>query len=889
MRDSGQLAFLFTDLEGSSQQWQRDATAMSVALRAHDDLMYRKTAEHRGDIIKHLGDGVYAVFDDPADALAASIEIMRELQQPDFSELAEPLRARIGVHVGEAEMRDGDWFGPAVNRAARVMSTGNGNQIVVTERVSRLCDHYTYRDCGTHELRGVGFERLLLLCADDVFTDPRPLRGSHVSNLPIDTNSFVGREDLTATICERLPTSRQVTLVGPGGVGKTRLALRIAERTRHAHPDGVWFCDLDSVTDEAAVAIAVAEIVGVPLVPGRDTAQVIGDHLQRERALIILDNCEHVLAPARHLAEQLVRRAPLCSVLATSRAPLELQSEQIVPVRPFDPGTHGVELLVRRVQERDPAWTFDDTQHEIAVQICERLDGLPLAIELIASRFSLLSPEAILDRIDDRFRLVAAPGQRGRHAALQNTIEWSYDLLTSEQRSLFDRLSVFRGGFTLEAASAVFDPDGDEFDTLDLLAVLVEKSMVQREGQFTSPRFQLLESLREFGARRLAADDLVAETRQRHLQWFATLAGAERTRLFGADERLAWAALNDDWDNIRLAVGHALEQHDLDCAAELITSLHYFAILALRIEALNWSDEWLAQRGATEHARHREVLAVSESAAYFRLDLDGARGITLSLLAEPLTPSCLPMTAIWSLLALGDVAVCEQYLRTLEAMKLDHDLEPIHRLHAAVARVVFAGTLAGDAVQTDAEIIDLRDACTEVGSPSAAAYADMTVGLASVRLDPDRARSCLASAEATSRSISLRHAYIDGVQTGLAQLSASDDDLAAMVDSCLIALESSAEHRFMPRMSHDLQSASVVLARVGQVELGGRMLGASQRENRWAVNQIRAIAGASRRDDLEQWLDAGRSTPLVEAADEALAALRALQADPALIGAGSTP
>ncbi|MEL7157093.1 MAG: adenylate/guanylate cyclase domain-containing protein, partial [Actinomycetota bacterium] len=640
------VSFMFTDVESSSTLWERNGDAMAQALERHDRIVASVVDEHRGRVVKHLGDGVYIVFNQPGDAVECAVALMEALQAEPFDELDGPLRVRMGVHTGTALERDGDYFGRAVNRAARVSDTANGDQIVISEATRQLCPDLAFEDHGTHELKGVGVEHLYLLRDRRLRIDTRPLRVSKQSNLPTDTSAFVGRADELAGLSERLAAGEGLSLVGPGGVGKTRLALQLASHIQHRYPDGTWFCQLDSVAAGDSVGPAVAETIGASPVPNQPYAQSIGRHLERRTALIILDNCEHVLDQAREVVDAITNLAPACSVVATSRAALGRPGERIHQVTPLDEST-GVELMVSRIRERDPDYELSDDEHRAAVDICRRLDGLPLAIELAAARLALLPLQEIGGLLADRFRLLSDRSSAGRHATLLQTIQWSHDLLTPDEQRLFAELSVFRGGFTLESVAAVTSA-GDLYEALDLITGLVDKSMVVARSGLGSERLSLLESLREFGAQQLADGGQTVACRERHGHWFGRIAEEQAALLFTRSEAKAWPVLEQEWDNLRAAFHNALDRDDLTTAAGIIESIHYFAVLAMRFEGLNWAHTWLAHPGAAGHERLRAVQAIAASASYYAMDLPEAVASTEAAMDDGSRFDSMPFVAIWA-------------------------------------------------------------------------------------------------------------------------------------------------------------------------------------------------------------------------------------------------
>ena len=436
--------------------------------------------------------------------------------------------------------------------------------------------------------------------------DALPLRSAMTAptNLVVDVSSFVGRAHDVKGVAELLGSHRLVTLVGPGGVGKTRLAVEAAAGVTGLFGDGVWFCDLASVSAGEQVPAAVAATIGARHQAGMELADAIALFLQRRRCLIILDNCEHVLDAAARLAVRLIDVDGIV-VLATSRELLRVRGEQLWPVTPLDVADSAVRLFFDRVRERDPGFEVDEADEAAVAEICRRLDGIPLAIELAAARASALSPQAIAGRLGDRFRLLRG-GRPGEHRQqLRDTVQWSYELLNGAEAALFERLSVFAGGFSLAAAEAVCSDEEfvAEEDVLDLLASLVDKSMVQRERR-SDERFMLLETLRQFGEEQLETRGDNHRCRDGHAHHFAQLVAETDQRIFGPDERRCWAVFEAEWDNIRAGFTYSLEVGDLARAAGLVTGAFLYAFYAMRFELGDWAQQLLVRPRPRRRRQH---------------------------------------------------------------------------------------------------------------------------------------------------------------------------------------------------------------------------------------------------------------------------------------------
>ncbi len=470
---TGTVTFLFTDLEGSTRLWEEHPEPMRAALARHDEILREAVEGHRGHVVKTTGDGLHAVFATAHDAVLAGVDAQRDLSAETWA-LPTPLRVRMGVHTGEADLREGDYYGTAVNRAARVSAAAHGGQIVVshaTEEVAR--DHLgalELVDLGEHRLRDLARpERVFQVGAVGLDTDFPPLRSldAFPSNLPPQLTSFVGREDELMLVEKALEETRLVTLVGVGGVGKTRLATQIAAEVLPRFPDGAWLCELAAAGDPEAMIQVVAATLGVQPHPNVSLEGSILEYLRAKRLLVVLDNCEHLLETAGDLAEGVLRECPGVRILATSREGLAVLGEQVWPLRSLrPPASESVDdvaistagrLFTERAQAAAPGFGIDAANAVAVAEICRRLDGIPLAIELAAARVTAMSPTEIARLLDERFRLLTG-GRRTaveRHQTLRATVDWSYSLLEPDERLVFERLGVFSGDFDGAAASAV--------------------------------------------------------------------------------------------------------------------------------------------------------------------------------------------------------------------------------------------------------------------------------------------------------------------------------------------------------------------------------------------------------------------------------------------------
>ncbi len=560
----GAVTFLFTDIEGSTRLWEQSPDLMRPALARHDAIGREAVERHRGTVVKVTGDGIHAAFEDPRDALAATLEMLQRLADPAPTTGVE-LRVRCGLHVGVEERRDNDFFGRSVNRAARIMSAAHGGQVLLSQAVAdlvrdRLPTGVTLHDLGQVRLRDLATpERVYQVIHPALRQDFPALRSLEATpnNLPQQFTSFVGRERELHEVKALLATTRLVTLLGAGGIGKTRLSLQVAADVLESHSDGAWFVELAPLPDPRLVPQAVASVLGVSEDAGRSVMDALLEHLRDRHVLLVLDNCEHLIAACAELVRRLLQSTLHMKVLASSREALNLRGETAYPVPALAiPGLarmiapealaryESVRLFVERATAAQPAFEVTDRNAGSVAAICHRLDGIPLAIELAAVRVRALSAETIAARLDDRFRLLVGGDRTAlpRQQTLRALIDWSYDLLTSDERTLLRRLAAFAGDFALEAAESVCA--GGELgkdEILDVLTRLVEKSLVVAEVEGT--RYRLLDTVRHYAQERLEAAEEEA-VRARHLEFYLALAEQARPQLFGP-EQAGWLARLD--------------------------------------------------------------------------------------------------------------------------------------------------------------------------------------------------------------------------------------------------------------------------------------------------------------------------------------------------------
>ena len=606
---SGTVTFLFTDIEGSTSLWDAHPGEMAVALARHDDIVSQAVGAHQGHVFSTGGDGVCAAFSRSLDAVEAALNIQRSVGAEAWPADV-VLRVRIGIHTGEAQERDGNFFGPPVNEAARIMAAAPPGQIVLSSESAGLLDRRAVGvdllALGSFRLKGISKAVPLFgVVADDLpwTREVAPVFAPVHTNMPRPISDFIGRTGELHEKTSELPTSRLVTLAGTGGVGKTRLAIELGWSVIDDFAQGVWFVELAPVTDGGAVLAAAATTMSIPTQPGMTLLASIVDWLRGRRILIVLDNCEHVLSATSELVDAIVTGCPTVTILATSREPLGIPGERVHRLGPLDPAFEGVELFCARALAADDSFSPDDQDLASVAAICRRLDGLPLAIELAAARTTSLSLHDLLEHLDDRLRLVRTSKRHGpdRHHALRATVEWSYDLLGESEQNLFDRLSVFAGGFDLSAARAVsLDPARPDVMVLDLLGSLVDKSMVIAERRESGVRYRLLETLRQYAEERLAEARDTAQVRDRHLTCFVDLSQQTQKLLASQQQPQADAVFEREWDNLRAAHVWAVSTARLADADALVAATGVHALCRVRHEHGAWARRTL-ELGTVDH------------------------------------------------------------------------------------------------------------------------------------------------------------------------------------------------------------------------------------------------------------------------------------------------
>ncbi len=748
---SGTVTFLFTDIEGSTRLWQQDGAAMRDALSRHDAIVRAAIEGHGGYVFSTGGDGFAAAFARADEAVGAAVESQIRLAAEPWAESAS-IRVRMGVHTGAAEERDGDYFGTPVNEAARLMAVGHGGQLLCSAVTAGLIDaDVKVLDLGEHRLRDLsGVIRVFQVCTDGLPVDFAPLRTVDAApgNLPVLSTSFVGRDEEVAELVALVGSHRLVTLTGVGGVGKTRLAVQVAAELVGEFPDGVWLVELAPVGDPAAVADATAVVLGVNAQAGTSVVETVARTLSG-RQLLVVDNCEHVLDAAAELVEAILAHTTAVAVIATSREGLRVGAEHLWAVPSLDtrdgPTSDAVELFVERARAVETGFSLENEDDRVAVtEICQRLDGIALAIELAAARMVSMNPAEVRDRLGDRFRLLSG-SRRGleRHQTLRQAVGWSYDLLDDEERMVLMRCAVFAGGFDLAAARSVCGDDRlDEYAMLDLVDSLVRKSLVTAEQILGHTRYGLLETIRQFAEEQLATTGAIAEVRDLHARWFAEQAVAHWDLFDGPDQLVALNWVDLEFANLRAGFRWAADHEDLVSATAIAANIAQMATFVQRYEPVGWAEEILEAATAADVAQlTRLYIAASLCAITGRPEVALRYAQTGAALAaeprsDPFDPAWYGMQEAVSHLMAGRM---DRWLEISAVMAAQSGLAHVMGLCGLLNILPMAGR-AEEAMAIAEETLATARAR---GNPFIISYAMSGYGLAFVEADPIRALGAL--------------------------------------------------------------------------------------------------------------------------------------------------
>jgi predicted ATPase len=772
------VTFLFTDIEGSTRLWQADEMAMRAALLRHDELVRMAVAESDGVVFSSMGDGIAAAFSSASSAVLAALSCQRVLEEESWP-TAWPIRVRMGIHTGEVEARDGDYFGTAVNRAARLMNIAHGGQVLCSSATAEVLGGTTLLvDLGEHRLRDLDRPMRVFQVGEGVFPALRSL-DSFRGNLPLQVSSFVGRERELVLGEEALRSSRVVTLTGVGGVGKTRLALHLAADVVTLFADGAWLVELAAVRDSGRVADAVASVFGVRERAGQSIDDALVDFLRTKRLLMIIDNCEHLLEPVAELVDLLQHSCATVTFLATSREGLFVEGERVVPVPSLRSPPSGsdfesvarsdsVRLFVERARAADPEFALSDTNAAAVAQVCRRLDGVPLAIELAAARINTMTPVELARALDHRFETLAG-GRRlavQRHQTLRAAIDWSYELLSESERRLLARLSVFAGGGTRQAVESVCSGGPiDAREVFGCLTSLVAKSLVVADRDDPRTRYRLLETIREYGEERLAEVGETELLRAAHGEFFAEFARSMVAELEGPLQIEAEKQLVAEAENFTATMNNAIDTGNVDIAMRLMGGMHW---AGLQLGAVPWLpvEEAVSLAGADSHPLYAFALATAASQAAASGDYSASQRWSAEALHA--AEKCNPEDSM-------RVQAYVEAARAADAMGRGANEVAARRLERAAATLEAAGH-PGTQAYTLASVANLwtlagepdsaRRAATEglalarrVGVPSAVVFSLGSLAFALAQEDRGRAKALLQESIALRASLGYQNIF----------------------------------------------------------------------------------------------------------------------------------
>ena len=876
------VTFLFTDVEGSTRRWEADAEGMRAALAAHDEVLRAAIEAHGGWLFKHTGDGVCAAFASPRCAVDAAVAAQRALELP----------VRMGIATGEAELRDGDYFGAALNRAARVMAAGHGGQVLLTESTAGLLTGVDLVDLGPRRLRDLPTSvEVFQVRATGLQADFPALRALDASpgNLRPRTTSFIGRESEVAELQAAVKAHRLVTLTGVGGVGKTRLAVEVAARLADEFPDGVWFFDLAAVADPAAVPDAVAAVLGIIQQPGKSVSESVAAALEGRVRLLLLDNCEHVVDSVADLVEAILAASATVTILATSREGLGVSEEQLwrVPLLDVTSGTESaaVNLFVDRAQSVVSDFSLAQPgEADAVVEICRRLDGIPLAIELAASRMASMTAREVRDRLDQRFRLLVG-SRRGlsRHQTLRHAVAWSYDHLDDAEKPLLERCSVFAGGFDLESACAVMGSD-DDFAVLDLLDALVRKSLLVADRSSGRTRFAMLETIRQFAEEQLVAGGEASEIRAAHSRY---LAGREADILALWDsprqrQALTWFTL--ELANLRTAFRWAADHGDLDVAATIASYAGWLGAAVQTFEPIAWAEELIEPARAVDHPRLASLYVIA-SLCYTTGRIEAAvRYCDAGQIVLGRSREALPYGSDALLgaayLAIGQPERLAEWCRAQLARRRD--------THVHIrAWLVLALSVAGSGGEAMDSADGLIEAAEATGNPSLLAFALATYGWAFRDADPVGALNALGRGLVIAQDSGNR-AQESALAVFLARHEAEHGDTASAFDHLTLAIRNYHNSGDTTTIRGPLAILAALFDRLGRYEPAATIAGfalspiaaAGVPEITTAITHLRDVLGEATYESLarkgESMTTSAMATYAYDQIDQARAELNAV-------------
>ncbi len=885
---SGTVTFLFTDVEDSTVLWEQHPSVMDEVLARHDAILREAIARRGGHIFTTAGDGFGAAFASASDAVAAAADGQGSLRSASWPG-GVAVHVRMGMHSGTATERDGNYFGGVVNRAARVAAIGRGGHILLSATTADLVadDGWSMVELGLHRLKGLERpERIVRVDppALPVVALALRVRRERAGNLPRPSSTLIGREGDLRRLVDMVGAHRLVTVIGTGGAGKTRIALAAADVVAGEFPDGAWFVELGELLDGADVPSAVSTTLALQPALGTDAVASTVAALADQHALLVLDNCEHVIDGVAPLVAAIESRCAGITVLATSREALGLGHEVRLNLHPLDlDGAGDRSDAARLFCERAAAVLdgFQPSDGDLAIigEICRRLDGLPLAIELATARLSAMSLDELRAHLDDRFELlVRRRGVNARHQSLRATVAWSYDLLTDEEQSFFDQVAVFGADFGPDAARAVGGETSAPVD--DLLTSLVDKSLLIATRGPRGTRFRQLETVRQYGEARLQARGEVALSMRRQLDHYVAWTEAADAGIRGPDELRWHEAFAADWPNVRNAFRWACAVDDGDAACRLVRASLWWATSRTKLEAERWCELALSVPSAADHPLRPAVLAGAALFAHTRGDEDGDRRSLeaaraeqgrLGAVGEPWVEAA--VVNQWNggpAVALGDVAALRR--RAEQAADLSWQQAAALGEATILATLIRDGEPLHDEVDDVARISDVVAGAVAFGQPSGVGSALTSLGTALRRSEPDRALALLEQALDICAPLGVEDISAlarDELASLYTQLGRPHEALMLATDAIPRYVRSGAWHQVWPAVSHLVPA----FADAGRPRIAATILGrvdaefdlvARDRQGFPALKaRLLADLGAA---DLESLLDDSRALSIADLA-----------------------
>ena len=793
---------------------------MQDAVVLHDELGL-KTLGAAGDLIKRTGDGFNYVYSKPDCAASAALAFQSALATTSWPGDI-PLRVRIGFHTGFGLPLHGDYYGPTPNRAARVADVAHGGQIVCSASAAELISDDLTESAGTYSLRGIGNHEIFFVGPDSASVNRDLSDRIKHTNLRTPPDKTIGREYECQQLSDMITGSRLVTVLGLGGIGKSRLSIDAGLKCLESFSDGVWLCELASTSSPETVPDLIARVLGAKRQPSMTVLESIVDYLSNKQLLLLLDNCEHVKPAVVDLVEKIVLLGGV-SVLATSREPLNFPGEAIFNLTPLEL-EHSAKLFRSRIAGRG-----GKTTDEEILEICRAVDGVPLAVELAAGWLSIYSAAEIKQRLNEDSASFLKE-KDGRQRVVLDTLAWSYRMLKPEAASLFCRLCVFRGGFTLKALESVCT--GGEVsgtDAAQLLADLCDKSLVlSHRQQDGSRRFRVLEVLREFGRQRLVEHNEYDDYRDRHIVWYREFVSQCDTTLVGTSEVETWQLIDDDWANIRAAYNTAVENQNYEVASEIILSLGWYAIYSVKVEVFDWSLQLLKIEGAESISGYADLCGMAAISCYITVHPDAISWAEKGLDASKDTPSRFSRTALLAVLTNNQLDGDRAELVTSEWIKEVEHLEqskPQEWLWAHGFRVFHLCTQ-----QRLEEALPLSMKLLEharwSGSASATSVACWAHGMTQLADGLDSANLVWDDGVGWAQSLYSGHLLthlIVGIQL---HMSAGRGDIQQVLKLCHSALLAAKAQHYLAGTSHLFGVTAIALTRVNDVDTAARLLGA---------------------------------------------------------------